>query len=168
MATERTAVEAAWAAGLFEGEGTWYVRGSSVSAALAMTDHDVVRRFYEVVGVGRLKDKPVPARYKPQLEWLVTDRAGIAHVLEMFRPWLGVRRLARGEEVLRLQAERTQALADARDRACKNGHPRTSENTYVYWHKQKQRMARACNVCRIESTRRSRRRRANSLKGDDG
>ncbi len=46
--------ELAWAAGLFEGEG--YIGMSRVSPAmsLASTDEDVVQKFNQVVGLGRV------------------------------------------------------------------------------------------------------------------
>lgn len=153
--------EIAWAAGLFEGEGTWGYQPNNVRAELSMTDHDVVRRFHAVVGVGRLEPKKTYAdHHLPQLMWRVTDRAGVEHVLDLFRPWLGPRRLARAETILRLQAETTAALQAERERFCKNGHERTPENTYRYWHRQHGKPARACRVCRAEQSRRQRSKRA--------
>lgn len=50
----------AWAAGLFEGEGTWNAyqvkpRGKiQMQARVGMTDRDVVERFAEVIGFGKV------------------------------------------------------------------------------------------------------------------
>ena len=146
----------AWAAGLFEGEGTWGYQPNCVRAELSMVDADTVARFHAIVGVGRIEPRPHRvAHWQPQVQWRVTDRAGVEHVLALFRPWLSPRRLARGEEVLRLQAERSAAIAQARDMACKNGHPRNYENTE--WVTRKDRPPyRRCRVCLREANRRQR------------
>jgi hypothetical protein len=148
--------EIAWAAGLFEGEGCFAYTPNHVRADLAMTDHDTVRRFGAVVGVGRYYEKKKYAsHHQQQLVWRVTDRAGVEAVLEMFRPWLSPRRLARGEEILRLQAEVAAANRAERDRACRNGHLRTPANTYAYTDKAGK-AQRACRVCRANDSRKRR------------
>ena len=99
----------AWAAGLYEGEGSfvaaktsdrwgatrWYPR-----LTLSMTDEDVVRRFAAVMGVGQV-DGPV-ARPNRKRIWLfrITVSADALGAVERLRPWLGGRRLAQIEQVL--------------------------------------------------------------------
>lgn len=123
MQHERTA-EIAWAAGLFEGEGCFAYQGPSatrrsganVRTEVAMTDFEPVERFHRIVGVGRLLPKPKrEAHHNDQLLWRVTDRAGVEAVLELLRPWLSERRMARGEEILSLQAEAMQTTPQPRD-----------------------------------------------------
>jgi hypothetical protein len=103
-----------WAAGLFEGEGSfsWQApdksvhRGANVRACLSMTDWEPVARFASIVGVGAMRLKPARCeRHKDQVMWRVTNRAGVQTVLDLLSPWLCERRRSRGQEVLRLQAE---------------------------------------------------------------
>ena len=47
-----SAEEIAWAAGLFEGEGSIYPSGSGVRLALKMTDEEPIRRFAKIVKRG--------------------------------------------------------------------------------------------------------------------
>jgi hypothetical protein len=123
-------VEIAWAAGLFEGEGTMSYSPRHVRACLNMTDFEVVERFAEVVGVGTLAHKPShDPRHKDQLVWRVTDYAGVQHVFALLRPWLGARRVAQGEYALRKMAEGIAATQAKREAVCRNGHRRTAENT---------------------------------------
>jgi hypothetical protein len=56
------AIDMAWAAGLFEGEGCFYVnrrrrdeRYCAPIAALAMSDKDVVVRFCKIIGCGSIR-----------------------------------------------------------------------------------------------------------------
>lgn len=46
--------EIAWAAGLFEGEGCMTRSGSQKVMRLVSTDEDTVRRFWEIVAVGKV------------------------------------------------------------------------------------------------------------------
>lgn len=120
--------EIAWAAGLFEGEGTFTYSPNHVRAAINMTDFEPVRRFHRIVGWGRLVEKPSHnERWRDQLVWIVSDRAGVKAVLELLRPWLSERRIAQAENALDLQA----AVTSERQRYCKNGHLRTEANTHV-------------------------------------
>ena len=96
--------ERAWAAGLFEGEGCFTRslrgRGMRLAATLSMTDEDVVRRFYAVVGVGSVRpEKPQKSHHKPVWRWTVRG-ANVEYIYELFDPWLGHRRRARYSELL--------------------------------------------------------------------
>lgn len=93
----------AWAAGLFEGEGnTQYSKRAGYSATLAMTDEPVVRRFGEVMGFGKVYGpyRPRNPKHSEYWAWKVTNRAGVAQLLERLGPWLGARRVEQLEEVL--------------------------------------------------------------------
>jgi len=86
----------AWAAGLFEGEGSISSsRERQVRLRLWMTDEDVVRRFCEIVGVGHVKGPygPYDRGTKQLWAWDLIKKADVKKVLEMFQPWLGARRL---------------------------------------------------------------------------
>ena len=110
MATEE---ELAWAAGLFEGEGT-ITRLNKVGAskrwsiAVGMTDYSVIQKLFEVVGVGHVHG---PYTYKnsknrkrefhsPYWVWNVAYRDGIIEVYGQFAKWLSVRRLVKFDEAL--------------------------------------------------------------------
>lgn len=99
-----TDAEVAWAAGLFEGEGTicLYKLRSNPFFALITTDEDVIDRFHEVVGVGRLyKNRAVFGMgSKQQYVWNANAINEVRHVAQLFLPWLGKRRRARLLEVL--------------------------------------------------------------------
>lgn len=104
--SDPTPEEIAWAAGLFEGEGCFTIQRTRQYrypvASLQMTDEDTVRRFYDVVGVGRLylDQKPYGLGTKTMHQWRASARADFAAVVELLSPWLGKRRLARVEEIM--------------------------------------------------------------------
>ena len=69
MATE---AEQAWAAGIFEGEGTIVIFGPTKrqrSLSVSMTDEDVIRRFAAVVGVALLSEYVASRKYRNALAW---------------------------------------------------------------------------------------------------
>ena len=93
----------AWAAGLFEGEGSAYMvtqrtRGVGYNyprLELKMTDEDVVRKFHKVVGVGRVRYyKPAsrPSHWKPAWAWYCSNIEDCRKVIDMIWPYLGKRR----------------------------------------------------------------------------
>jgi len=92
----------AWAAGLFEGEGSWSLRHQAYpSARLAMTDEDVVRRFaatLELLG-GRVHG-PYRGTNKPYWVWQLSGFERVQALYAMLWPWLGNRRRSRGAEVV--------------------------------------------------------------------
>lgn len=108
-----TTVDAAWLAGLFEGEGHIALypnqgRGA-VQLRLDMTDFDVVDAVHRLTGVGRLYTRPARnERWKAQRQWQVARRDDVRAVLTAIRPWLHDRRAARADEAL--------AMLDAADR----------------------------------------------------
>lgn len=112
----------AWAAGLFEGEGTIQLRTSnrsrrdnsieqnvSIIMQLAMTDEDVVRKFHEAVfGIGTVsgpfynKQATVSGKpRKPTWAWRTTKIDACITVYTLLRPHLGIRRRATGDAALR-------------------------------------------------------------------
>lgn len=107
-------VDLAWAAGIFEGEGTIVIhprkngKGDeyfAVILAVAMTDEDVVRRFHEVVGVGKfygpyLRDTKEGNPKKPLFKWTTAAYEPARIVLEALMPFLGVRRKEQARKAL--------------------------------------------------------------------
>lgn len=97
----------AWAGGLFEGEGciAQARRGGRCypHIQLRMTDLDVVRRFADVVKVGRVSAQPekkAEAHHKPSWVWQADGIEAAQAVVAMLWPWLGARRRAVAASVL--------------------------------------------------------------------
>lgn len=100
-------VELAWAVGLFEGEGCItrrVIRSKYISCDLVlhMTDEDVVRRFYQLVGIGSIRKDlgPVHRGNKLSWRWTVRSRQEVAVLLKAFLPFLGLRRAAKATEAI--------------------------------------------------------------------
>jgi len=97
-----SAEEIAWAAGLFEGEGSiTHIgrRGQSfeLQVAINMTDGDVIRRFDEIVDRGKVYGPYLPLshgdRRKPYWRWMAVGDAG-HDVVDLLAAWLSPRRVA--------------------------------------------------------------------------
>ncbi len=153
-----TSLEIAWAAGLFEGEGCWnvYTRKSGklqVQARLTMTDRDVVERFASIIGCGSTRASHTPSARargdKPLTEWYVYEAERVREVIRLFLPYLGDRRRARAEEVLRLGAD-IQSHNNKKTH-CPNGHELIGDNLILEPFTAKSGVsyfARRCRVCR--------------------
>ncbi len=107
MTTRRE--EIAWAAGLFEGEGTVILRrnkNQAWTASIFSTDQDVLLRFHRVIEVGKLygpytrKNAAARPHHKPQWRWAVSDRDGFLKFAALVRPWLLSRRAARLDQAI--------------------------------------------------------------------
>ena len=93
----------AWAAGLFEGEGSITSCGGRIRLQLQLTDHEVLERFVEIVGAGKVygpytKGHRDGYRRKPRWLW-VCEGPAAGVVFRTLSPWLSPRRLARGAEL---------------------------------------------------------------------
>ena len=98
-------LQAAWAAGLYEGEGCLYKSGNQWRLQLNMTDKDVVDRFHAFVHCGSVR--PLASRqnhHKAAWRWTCAARADVARVLQTLLPYLGDRRAAKATECLRMLA----------------------------------------------------------------
>lgn len=98
-----TSEELAWAAGLFEGEGSISPRrNGKPRLQVKMTDEDVVRRLRDVVGgvvYGPYQAKATDGHdRKPYWVWTNGPRDP-SEIFDHFRPWLGARRLERAAEL---------------------------------------------------------------------
>lgn len=98
----------AWAAGLFEGEGT-VVRQSRGrwQIALSTTDRDVAIVFAKVVGLGKLYGPYDQANTrvngepcKQYWKWVLSDGPGIRVFASLFLPYLSERRATRLQEAV--------------------------------------------------------------------
>lgn len=98
--------DVAWAAGLFEGEGSFvltrYPTRLCPHVALQMTDEDVVRRFASVLGFGTISVRqPRRDGYKTAWLWQTSRFETFQATGAMFWPWLGNRRRQRWAEIMR-------------------------------------------------------------------
>lgn len=100
----------AWAAGLFEGEGTFSTRNGKnggkrdrgLVAKLKMADEDVVRKFYNTIGTGHMTG-PYPcdgAGRKPLWIWQTGSFEGVQHTMISLYEWLQSRRRLKILELL--------------------------------------------------------------------
>jgi hypothetical protein len=148
--------DVAWAAGLFEGEGSIGTFRSknceTPRLVLSMTDYDVIVRLHQTVGFGRVngpyqRNRAKPT-WKPQWVWSVTGFERVQALLAAWWPWLGARRRAQVTAVLMRARARP---VPARNRvACPKGH--------LYDARRNSKGARICSICQRASNRRSSRR----------
>ena len=113
----------AWAAGLFEGEGCLHFqlprngrKAGGIRAHLTMVDEDVVRRFAEVIGRGRVSG-PIYRRptvgavfffwapdgspsKKPVYRWEISSFENVQAMIAMLWPWWNTRKRLKAREVL--------------------------------------------------------------------
>ncbi len=98
-----TAADRGWLSGILEGEGYVGVVHQHGTIRVAMTDGDVIRRAYDVSGVGRVNELPRRApHHKIVFTWSVVRHASIPDVLLAMAPLLGERRRIQAAAVLRL------------------------------------------------------------------
>ena len=91
-------MNAAWMAGLFEGEGC--ITGQMTKGdyyaprlALKMTDFDVVKKFASMADCGHLYlEKRQKPHYKPAIRWSCTKSRDVYRILETMLPYFGERR----------------------------------------------------------------------------
>jgi len=93
-------VQWAWAAGLFEGEGCITRQRNNINLVLTTTDEDVIRRWWGIVGAGRLYGPYPPKRAgKPLFRCMISRRDEVLRVYEAFEWMLGARRRERFAEL---------------------------------------------------------------------
>ena len=87
-------MNAGWIAGLFEGEGCIYKdpRCNSWRLTINMTDQDVLEKFANAVGIGKVTTTTKKPGYKDMYTWTLSRRADVRQILEQMLPWLGFRR----------------------------------------------------------------------------
>ena len=86
-------LDTAYMAGLFDGEGSVYVKQITekrkgknpckvwkIRMEMSMTDKNVMELFHETLGVGTLKERKfntVPSHYKKQYRWMCSHRQAL-------------------------------------------------------------------------------------------
>jgi hypothetical protein len=115
--------EIAWAAGIFEGEGSFSTHTvyskTYPRASVEMNDEDVVRRYHEIVGVGTFLQ-----RKRPDLRYIsvVQDIAGFRALVDLLSPWLGARRQAKAQQIIETLGDRQGSATMVQSRRRQNGH----------------------------------------------
>lgn len=137
----------AWAAGLFEGEGCITRRHKTqTNLVMTMTDEDVVRRFHEVIGHGRVYGPyKTKTGVKLQWRWACTGSKHCIAVLAALWCFLGSRRKGRAEVAMREMALTRTPGANV----CRRGHSYDGENNVS-----RVSGGRTCRICRNASERR--------------
>jgi hypothetical protein len=102
--TSGRTIEAAWAGGLFDGEGTfgayrsarmgpsWRGVSMEIPQASATTVPETLLRFRDVVGVGSVSGPrmvPSPWSRLPQYRWQASGRHVVSAAIRAIWPWLG-------------------------------------------------------------------------------
>lgn len=106
---QMTEPEAAWTAGIVEGEGSFTFK-SRPRLAVAMTDHDIIERLRSVTGVGLIYDTtPAEAHHKMARLWTVQRSRHVKGVITAIYPWLGERRRQAADATLALIATKPVA-----------------------------------------------------------
>lgn len=135
--TAPTAVEIAWAAGIFEGEGSisivWLPRGGYPILKVTMTDLDVMQRFAAVTGIALAG--PYAGTNKPFWAAQANGKRAVG-IAQTFFPFLGERRREQVRKALtEFFSYPTGAAKTAARRAnkthCVNGHELTAATRYV-------------------------------------
>lgn len=153
MGMDISDVKAAWLAGLFEGEGCFSIaKNGGTRVTIGMTDRDVVERINALIpSVIQTVDKAPsrPLHWSPLYVWRISDPVKVREFIVLIRPWLGVRRTARADEVIAHLDTRlgTGGWHKAKTH-CAEGHEYTPENTYI----RPGTDHRHCRTCRTQWT----------------
>ena len=113
-------LDIAWAAGLFEGEGTFEIQKNSRTscrAGISSTDLDVLERFHRIVGVGSIrlhKKANYHTSVKTAWYWRTRNREECITIILLFAPFLGKRRRAVADRCLEIMTREIPT------RACEN------------------------------------------------
>lgn len=66
-----------------------------------MTDGDVIERVYKLTGIGNVTTVRVRfAHHKQQTLWCVSKRTDVVSLITKIRPWMGLRRAEKIDEML--------------------------------------------------------------------
>lgn len=95
-----TSDELAWVAGLLEGEGCFSIKQRSISISCNMTDEDTIAQLHELTEHGRMRGPTTRPNRKPIWGWDMSRRVDVVNLLVALRPYMGIRRTARIDEML--------------------------------------------------------------------
>jgi len=154
---DQTSFDLGWAVGFFEGEGCFSVsvqkrNNNNIDysfpvATLANTDLFRLRRFYNIVSVGRISDKYQRKTGKPYWVWRAHTFTEVHHVANLLYPYLSPRRRQQARKVLACKPKGIGRLEVGK--TCMHGHAiHTIDDLEFY------RNTVMCYQCRRESDRR--------------
>jgi len=171
----------AWAAGLFEGEGSVscvpmkhngdYSRGYYTRhVCVSMTDYDVLVKLQHATGLGKIRGPYQDARRnaKPIWVWSASGYSEMVEALRLFSPYLSSRRLDQVERFLSMppaqkkgakpgntygRANKGKTIWEGRTH-CKHGHDLSVGGVYV-----NPKGYKVCRRCGVESALRTKRKR---------
>ena len=149
-------IDFAWAAGLFEGEGSFTLMGKTVRSGrfylelqITSTDEDVIRKFHRVIGVGNVYG---PYEHggprKPCWRWAVVGRKALSIATdEEFVGHLCSRRAARLAELMwEITLQKPSRLLRGHDGRCGRGH--SLDDAYI-----NNKGCRVCKPCTLDRQR---------------
>jgi hypothetical protein len=86
-------IDIVWAAGLLEGEGSFFIKTGThlPMVACQMTDEDVIQRLGGIFGGPLFSPAKQAEHHKQSWKWQVTGKLA-AHVMRTVRPHMGLRR----------------------------------------------------------------------------
>ena len=118
--------DAAYVAGLFDGEGSVYIKRMNqvkhkrpgkpvhkvwvIRMEMAMTDKEVIKWCYELFGCGHFGERKVKPGYKRQWRWRVSHRDAL-YVAKILWPYAQVK-LHKIEQIIDHYEPRAQELGD--------------------------------------------------------
>lgn len=158
------ALDIAYAAGLFEGEGSVHGRkGHGARAAVSMSDREPLVRLQETFGGnlrGPYRRKGAKACHKALYVWALCGWDPVEELFRQLAPWLSPRRTKQFERALAdapPPGERFTAPGQrqAAKTHCPHGHSYDAENTLVV-SKANGRTQRFCRRCSRDKQRRRR------------
>ena len=115
-----TDIDAAWLAGLLEGEGYFQITKSrpnnptQVLIRLSMTDKDVVEKAAKLLNNVPINEKAKTTERKTIYAISLTKRDEVEKVLLQILPYMGSRRTQRIHECLKVIQERRLVLSETR------------------------------------------------------
>lgn len=101
----------AWAAGILDGEETFLLvpdkRSRHIECRISceMNDVDLIERLYNVLRAGRIYDR-VRTNGKASKQVIISKRSDVYRVLNYIRPYMGIRRTKRIDEIISHLKER--------------------------------------------------------------
>lgn len=104
----RSEADLAWLAGIYEGEGSVFLKGTSSRyngeknapyIKIAMIDEDIIQRVQRVAGFGTMSSYILKSG-KRIYQWHSGDREQVPQLLRAMSPWLGERRMEQVRIVL--------------------------------------------------------------------
>lgn len=128
--------EIAWAAGLFDGEGTIYTYSPSnrpkmikLQLAIQMTEFHPIERFAKLFGLKIRKNRPYGVSKLPTYQINAYSEEKVIQIFETIKPFLSKHKIKQGEEAI---AKRKNYVANSswhNKEYCKHGHKMTKKNT---------------------------------------